>query len=79
MLDDQVEESKLKTYFKKAMKKMKKHSSPQKKTKEKNREKRMYQDIMTQIELESRYLFFFKEYNKIKYLYTLNKVTLYIQ
>ena len=60
MLDDQVEESKLKKYLKKAKKIIK---SP-KKDKEKKKKTRMYQDIMTQIEIQSRYLFYFKEFRK---------------
>ena len=54
MLDDQVDESKLKTYFKKAMKNMKKKFKSSKKDKGKKKKTRMYQHVMTQIELESR-------------------------
>jgi hypothetical protein len=64
MLDDQVEESKLKKYLKKSMKKMKKKIKSSKKDKEKKKKTRMYQDIMTQIEIQSRYLFYFKEFRK---------------
>ena len=81
MLDDQEEESWPKTYYKKTKKYMKRKLKSSKKDKGKKKKTKMYQDIMTQIESQTRYLFFFKKVRKyITIYYTLStKNTLFIQ
>ena len=64
MLDDQEEESWPKIYYKKAKKYMKRKLKSSKKDKGKKKKTKMYHDIMTQIESQTRYLFLFKEFRK---------------
>ena len=81
ILDDQEEESWPKTYYKNAKKYMKNKLKSSKKDKGKKKKTKLYKDIMTQIESQTRYLFFSQKVRKyITIYYTLStKNTLFIQ
>ena len=64
ILDDQEEESWPKTYYKNAKKYMKNKLKSSNKDKGKKKKPKLYKDIMTQIESQTRYLFLSKEVGK---------------
>ena len=68
MLDDQEEESWPKTYYKKTKKYMKRKLKSSKKDKGKKKNTKIYKDVKTQIELQTRYLLFLRSSENISQL-----------
>ena len=64
MLDDQEEESWPKTYYKKTKKYMKRKLKSSKKDNGKKKNTKIYKDIKTQVESQTRYVFLFREFRK---------------